>query len=266
MLILEFLFQKPDEMWNQLLKTRTVLGTVLTKVEVRNLQWVRCLAFSSLPAFVQRPLPVTYSSCHHRPRRHSKGHLPSLQGSQVSAPAAGALVPIRTFAVATATDGGSSSEDFIVNYIEKEGQGKIAVLGFNRPKAKNSLSKNLFSLMEEAVGAVRFDKDVRVIILRSHVPGVFCAGADLKERARMTPAEVGPFVARARRLVTDLENLPQPVIAALDGVALGGGLEIALACDLRVAASSAKMGLVETRLAIIPGKIFRFYRLFYLRH
>ncbi|CAG7815400.1 unnamed protein product [Allacma fusca] len=69
----------------------------------------------------------------------------------------------------------------------------------------------------------------------------------------MKPSEVGPFVAKARGLVTELENLPQPVIAALDGAALGGGLEMALACDIRVASSTAKMGLVETRLAIIPG-------------
>lgn len=85
------------------------------------------------------------------------------------------------------------------------------------------------------------------------VPGVFCAGADLKERAKMQQEEVGPFVSRTRRLFDDLSRLPVPVIAAIDGVALGGGLEMALACDIRVASSSAKMGLVETKLAIIPG-------------
>ena len=105
----------------------------------------------------------------------------------------------------------------------------------------------------EAVEEVKFDTNARVIILRSTTPGIFCAGADLKERATMPPQSVGPFVAKARRLIQDLENLPMPVIAAIDGHALGGGLEMALACDLRIAASSAKMGLVETRLAIIPG-------------
>ena len=92
-----------------------------------------------------------------------------------------------------------------------------------------------------------------VVVIRSTTPGIFCAGADLKERATMPPQSVGPFVAKARRLIYDLENLPMPVIAAIDGHALGGGLEMALACDMRVAANSAKMGLVETRLAIIPG-------------
>ncbi|XP_064147107.1 methylglutaconyl-CoA hydratase, mitochondrial isoform X5 [Loxodonta africana] len=78
-------------------------------------------------------------------------------------------------------------------------------------------------------------------------------GADLKERVKMHPSEVGPFVSRVRAVVNDIANLPVPTIAAIDGLALGGGLELALACDIRVAASSAKMGLVETKLAIIPG-------------
>ncbi|XP_014386170.1 PREDICTED: methylglutaconyl-CoA hydratase, mitochondrial isoform X2 [Myotis brandtii] len=79
------------------------------------------------------------------------------------------------------------------------------------------------------------------------------ASADLKERVKMNPSEVGPFVSKIRAVINEIANLPVPTIAALDGLALGGGLELALACDIRVAASSAKMGLVETKLAIIPG-------------
>lgn len=90
-------------------------------------------------------------------------------------------------------------------------------------------------------------------VFRSLVRGIFCAGADLKERQTMTPTEVGRFVNSLRQLVVNIENLPMPVIAACDGAALGGGLELALACDLRTVASSIKMGLVETRLAIMPG-------------
>ncbi|XP_070315515.1 methylglutaconyl-CoA hydratase, mitochondrial isoform X4 [Odocoileus virginianus] len=84
-------------------------------------------------------------------------------------------------------------------------------------------------------------------------------GADLKERAKMSSSEVGPFVSKIRAMINEIvflsvsANLPVPTIAAIDGLALGGGLELALACDIRVAASSAKMGLVETKLAIIPG-------------
>lgn len=146
----------------------------------------------------------------------------------------------------------TSKNDLLVNYLEEENSG-IVVFGLNRPEAKNSFSKNLVQQLIEAVESVRFDTNARVIIIRSTTPGIFCAGADLKERATMPPQLVGPFVAKARRLIYDLENLPMPIIAAVDGAALGGGLEMALACDLRVAGANAKMGLVETRLAIIPG-------------
>merc|ERR1719383_536144 len=123
----------------------------------------------------------------------------------------------------------------------------------NRPKAMNALSKQLAADFTAAIDALKFDKNARVLILRSHVKGAFCVGADLKERAKMTPAEVGPFVAKGREIIGAWYKMPMPVIAAIDGFALGGGLEMALACDIRVAADNAKVGLTETRLAIIPG-------------
>ncbi|XP_053323800.1 methylglutaconyl-CoA hydratase, mitochondrial [Spea bombifrons] len=143
-------------------------------------------------------------------------------------------------------------DELRVKYLEGEEQG-IVVLGINRPQAKNAISKNLVKSMMKAVDSLKSNNKVRTVILRSDVPGVFCAGADLKERAKMHPSEVGPFVSKARALMNEFANLPMPTIVALDGVALGGGLEMALACDIIVAASSAKMGLVETKLAIIPG-------------
>jgi len=146
----------------------------------------------------------------------------------------------------------STEQDLVVEYLEEENHG-IVVFGLNRPKAMNALSKNLCANLISAIDAVKFDKNVRVLIIRSHAKGAFCAGADLKERAKMTPAEVGPFVAKGREIIGAWANLPMPVIAAVDGVALGGGLEMALACDLRVASSDARLGLTETRLAIIPG-------------
>ncbi|XP_078070486.1 methylglutaconyl-CoA hydratase, mitochondrial [Mustelus asterias] len=139
-----------------------------------------------------------------------------------------------------------------VRYLEEESAG-IVVFGINRPQSKNAISRNLVEMMTEAIEEMKRDRNVRTVILRSEVPGIFCAGADLKERAKMQPSEVGPFVSKARSLINELGNLPMPTIAVLDGAALGGGLEMALACDIRVAATSAKMGLVETKLAIIPG-------------
>uniref|UniRef100_V9KRB9 AU RNA-binding protein/enoyl-CoA hydratase n=1 Tax=Callorhinchus milii TaxID=7868 RepID=V9KRB9_CALMI len=144
-------------------------------------------------------------------------------------------------------------QELQVRYLEEEESKGIVVFGINRPQSKNAISKKLVEMITEAIEAVKCDKNVRTVILRSEVPGIFCAGADLKERAKMHPSEVGPFVSKARNLINELGHLPMPTIAVLDGAALGGGLEMALACDIRVAATSAKMGLVETRLAIIPG-------------
>ncbi len=129
----------------------------------------------------------------------------------------------------------------------------LALLGLDRPEAKNALGRRLMDEFREALAELRFDPAVRVVVLHSLVPGVFCAGADLKERATMAPPEVGAFVHGLRAGFTELEDLPVPVIAALEGAAFGGGLELALAADLRVAGADAKMGLVETSLAIIPG-------------
>lgn len=78
-----------------------------------------------------------------------------------------------------------------------------------------------------------------MIILRSVVPGIFCAGADLKERKTYRPEEVGPLVANGRRIIGDLSSMPMPVITALDGGAYGGGLEMALATDIRIAGEEA---------------------------
>ncbi|KAL2100241.1 hypothetical protein ACEWY4_004635 [Coilia grayii] len=145
-----------------------------------------------------------------------------------------------------------SGDDLIVRYLDGDDSG-IVVFGLNRPKAKNAISKNLVKMMSDAVESVKKNNKVRTVVVCSMVPGIFCAGADLKERAKMHQSEVGPFVTKARTLITELGNLPMPTIAAIDGAALGGGLEMALACDIRIAANSAKMGLVETKLAIIPG-------------
>lgn len=146
----------------------------------------------------------------------------------------------------------ATESELRVHYLEVESAG-IVVFGINRPQSKNAISRNLVEMMAAAIEEVKHDNSVRAVILRSEVPGIFCAGADLKERAKMQPSEVGPFVSKARSLINELGNLPMPTIAVLDGAALGGGLEMALACDIRIAASSAKMGLVETKLAIIPG-------------
>lgn len=147
----------------------------------------------------------------------------------------------------------SNNEELQVQYLSKDDEKGIVVIGFNRPKAKNALGRNVVLLLESALAKLKFEKDIRAVIVRSLVPGIFCAGADLKERALMKEHEVGPAVSRGRALISEFQDFPAPTIAALDGAALGGGLELSLACDIRIASSTAKMGLVETRLGIIPG-------------
>lgn len=129
----------------------------------------------------------------------------------------------------------------------------IVLLGLDRPAAKNALGRQLMVAFRQALVDLRADASVRVVILHSLVPGVFCAGADLKERAAMAPPEVARFVQGLRAGFTELEDLPVPVLAAIEGAAFGGGLELALCADLRIAGAEARMGLVETSLAIIPG-------------
>ena len=83
--------------------------------------------------------------------------------------------------------------------------------------------------------SIKFDNKARVLIIKSDVDGAFCVGADLKERKTMTVEEVSRFVDGIRALISDVDQLPMPTIAAIDGYALGGGLELALACDMRIA-------------------------------
>ena len=146
--------------------------------------------------------------------------------------------------------------------LTKEENG-LRTITLQRQEAKNALGRELIDQLAESIEEVRTDGKARVAILRSAVKNVFCAGADLKERATMTPAQVEAFVSKLRATFTQLEDLPIPTIAVIEGFALGGGLEMALACDLRVASPSAVMGLVETSLAIIPGAggTFRLHRL-----
>lgn len=145
-----------------------------------------------------------------------------------------------------------ANQEVRLNYLKNEQEG-IAVLELNRENGKNSFNRAMASQLHHCVDVLSTDKNVRAVIIRSLVKGIFCAGADLKERKTLTPIEVHRFVNSLRSLVVKMENLPMPTIAAIDGAAMGGGLEMGLSCDMRIAADPVKMGLVETRLAIIPG-------------
>nr|BAN21145.1 methylglutaconyl-CoA hydratase, putative [Riptortus pedestris] len=154
-------------------------------------------------------------------------------------------VPTRSFS--TATD-----EGLITDFLKGTDRG-IVVVGLNNHKTKNALGKALTQSLHDTFESISSSSNVRVVILRSLVPKVFCAGANLKERLAMKDSEVATFVSSLRNLMLKIESVPCPVISCIEGAALGGGLELALATDIRVASASAKLGLVETKLAIIPG-------------
>lgn len=129
----------------------------------------------------------------------------------------------------------------------------IATLTLNRPDVMNALNFDIVRSLDEHLAAMRFDPEVRVVVITGAGDKSFCAGADLKERATLSPEQVKAFLFLLRRVFEEIEQYPKPVIAAINGAAFGGGLEMALASDIRIAAENAVMGLTETTLAIIPG-------------
>lgn len=134
----------------------------------------------------------------------------------------------------------------------EERRDQVVVLTLNRPEAMNSFNFSMLRGLRDKVEAIQYDPEVRVVIITG-AGKAFCAGADLKERATLSELQVREFIYTIRNLFSFIESLRVPVIAAVNGVALGGGTELALACDLRIASSTASLGLTETRLAIIPG-------------
>uniref|UniRef100_A0AAQ4PDX1 Enoyl CoA hydratase domain containing 2 n=2 Tax=Gasterosteus aculeatus aculeatus TaxID=481459 RepID=A0AAQ4PDX1_GASAC len=196
-----------------------------------------------LPALSRSPRPWTQVIL--RETLIPRCGAPLLTGEGVPLPACGRAQSRRQHADA------SAALEVDVRRLEGEDDGITEVL-MCRHRARNALGHVFLSQMMNLVSSLANDS-ARVVVFRSLVPGVFCAGADLKERALMNHAESDRFVHRLRSLMTQIASLPMPTIAAVDGAALGGGLELALACDLRTAARCAQMGLIETTRGLLPG-------------
>ncbi|CAG8575250.1 1122_t:CDS:10 [Funneliformis mosseae] len=146
----------------------------------------------------------------------------------------------------------SLKPECFVEDLEGEDKG-ISIINLNRPTTKNAFSRKLVREFIDVVDNLRNKSDVRVVLLRSLVDRAFCSGADLKERVNMSEPEIKEFLQNLRGAFRNLETLLVPTIAVIDGICLGGGLELALCCDMRVAGEHARLGLPETRHAIIPG-------------
>jgi enoyl-CoA hydratase/carnithine racemase len=129
----------------------------------------------------------------------------------------------------------------------------VAWLTLDRPEVMNALSFQTLQELSAHVALLAADRETRVVMITGAGDRAFCAGADLKERVGFTEEQTRAFVALIGDTFTEVARLPQPTIAVMGGVAYGGGLELALACDMRIAAQGVKMGLTETSLAIIPG-------------
>jgi enoyl-CoA hydratase/3-hydroxyacyl-CoA dehydrogenase len=132
--------------------------------------------------------------------------------------------------------------------------GPIAYITMSRPEALNALNGKVLYELKDALAKVRANRAVRAVIV-SGEGNAFIAGADIKEMQALAakPAAIRAFTELGQGILRDIETLPQPVIAAINGFALGGGLELALACDIRIASSDARLGFPEVGLGILPG-------------
>jgi enoyl-CoA hydratase len=131
--------------------------------------------------------------------------------------------------------------------------GAVAVITINRPKVLNALNAEVIDRLQRAVDELRGNAEVRVVILTGSGDRAFVAGADIKELAVQTPTSGRDHALRGQRVLDAIEQLGKPVIAAINGYALGGGCELAMACTLRIAADTARLGQPEINLGLIPG-------------
>ena len=134
-----------------------------------------------------------------------------------------------------------------------EKRGAVAVITLNRPQVLNALNGAVLEELAAAVDAYGADEAVRAVVLTGAGPKAFAAGADIGELAKLSEAEGRAYAERGQRLFRRIETLGKPVIAAVNGFALGGGCELAMACTVRVASESAKLGQPEVKLGVIAG-------------
>jgi len=136
--------------------------------------------------------------------------------------------------------------------IRLELEGNVASLVFNRPEQLNSMNRAMMDEIIDAIEIVNANDDIRVAVIKGE-GRAFMAGADIKEYGAQTEEQFSAFQARGEQLYASIEAAPKPWIAAINGFALGGGFEIPLSCDIILASSSAKLGLPEVFLNLVPG-------------
>jgi 3-hydroxypropionyl-coenzyme A dehydratase len=140
-----------------------------------------------------------------------------------------------------------------MKYIQLEPQGDIAILRINRPEALNAMNTDVISELSKMIDILAADDNTKVVIITGAGERSFCAGADISYMVNIDPMQAERYATSAQAVINKIERLEKPAIAAVNGFALGGGCELAMACDIRIASSNAKMGQPEVTIGIPPG-------------
>ena len=140
-----------------------------------------------------------------------------------------------------------------MKYIQIEPLGDVCLLRINRPEALNAMNTDVIAELSRSIDIVGFDDSIRVVIITGSGEKSFCAGADIAYMVNIDPMKAEKYAASAQAVLNKIEKLDKPVIAAVNGFALGGGCELSMVCDMRIASSNAKMGQPEVTIGIPPG-------------
>ena len=140
-----------------------------------------------------------------------------------------------------------------MKYIQIEPQGDIAILRINRPEALNAMNLDVISELSKMIDIIAVDDSIKSVVITGAGERSFCAGADISYMVNIDPMQAEKYATSAQEVINKIDRLEKPVIAAVNGFALGGGCELAMACDIRIASSNAKIGQPEVTIGIPPG-------------
>src|SRR5919202_5001204 len=140
-----------------------------------------------------------------------------------------------------------------MKYIQLEPQGDIAILKINRPEALNAMNIDVIAELSKMIDILAADDSTKVVIITGAGERSFCAGADISYMVDIGPMQAERYATSAQAVINKIERLEKPDIAPVNGFALGGGCELAMACDIRIASSNAKIGQPEVTIGIPPG-------------
>jgi 3-hydroxypropionyl-coenzyme A dehydratase len=140
-----------------------------------------------------------------------------------------------------------------MKYIQLEPRGEVAIIKINRPEALNAVNIDVITELSRTIDIVGIDDGIKAVIITGAGEKSFCAGADIAYMVNIDPVKAEKYASSAQAVLNKIEKLEKPVIAAVNGFALGGGCELALVCDIRIASNNAKIGQPEVTIGIPPG-------------